>query len=244
VNILVTDFGAAVRGFFARFRHDPRKAKPVKDPEKVKDLLKKSALFAQLSEENLLEVIGHMESVKRPKGDVIVREGDEGDYYYILTKGLAEVSRKGKDGKREVLANLEAGAVFGEEALISYRKRNASVKMDTDGILLRLSKDAFMDYLQGAMVDWLCPMEAQKVVNSGAQWLDVTHSAKNRRDHLAGAVSMPLDEVRERARKLDKEKQYVCYCENGRRSAAAAFLLRQDGIKASVLRGGMKALSR
>jgi rhodanese-related sulfurtransferase len=45
-----------------------------------------------------------------------------------------------------------------------------------------------------------------------------------------------------RLNELDKETEYVCYCTTGRRSSAAAFLLVQNGYKASVLNGGVQVM--
>jgi len=41
---------------------------------------------------------------------------------------------------------------------------------------------------------------------------------------------------------LDVNGRYICYCENGRLSATAAFLMRQNGYQVSVLQGGLKGI--
>jgi rhodanese-related sulfurtransferase len=55
--------------------------------------------------------------------------------------------------------------------------------------------------------------------------------------HLPGAYNLPLQEVRLHAGRLDPTVHYVCYCNSGRRAAAAAHILTQIGIAASVLNG-------
>jgi rhodanese-related sulfurtransferase len=54
-------------------------------------------------------------------------------------------------------------------------------------------------------------------------------------------LNMPLNEIRNLVTKLEKEKQYIVYCQTGRRSSAAAFILVQKGFKAFVLEGGTRA---
>ncbi|NOT66665.1 MAG: hypothetical protein HOP06_11725 [Methylotenera sp.] len=55
------------------------------------------------------------------------------------------------------------------------------------------------------------------------------------------AINLPLDEIRKHARNLDPNKTYISYCQTGRRSSAAAFILVQSGFKAVVLKGGTRA---
>ncbi|HEY1181142.1 MAG TPA: rhodanese-like domain-containing protein [Rhodocyclaceae bacterium] len=42
---------------------------------------------------------------------------------------------------------------------------------------------------------------------------------------------------------MDKRREYIVYCQTGRRSAAAAFLLSQRGFKVALLDGGLRALA-
>ena len=59
-------------------------------------------------------------------------------------------------------------------------------------------------------------------------------------DHLAGALSLPLSEIRQLAKDLAPTKPYVLYCQTGRRSSAAAFILVQRGFDVVVLAGGTR----
>ena len=74
-----------------------------------------------------------MEEFPVKKGEVVIKQGDDGDYYYIIRRGVAKVSRTTKSGESIVIAELKVGNAFGEEALVSDVKRNASVTMDCDG---------------------------------------------------------------------------------------------------------------
>ena len=71
-----------------------------------------------------------------------------------------------------------------------------------------------------------------------AQWLDVRLPSEFKDGHLEGAINMPLIMLRARLNTLDAQHRYICYCDSERRSSVAAFILRQNGISAGVLRGG------
>lgn len=217
-------------------------------PEKKEMLIGKiqqSDLFKDLPVENIEEMLRQMETVAVSGGDAIIKQGDEGDYYYLLVEGLAEVRRKGdEDAEAKVVAELDEPKGFGEEALISNAKRNATIMMKTDGVVMRFSKDAFSDYVKEPILDWYSAAQAQKEIGAGAKWLDL-RDEEAAQQHLPGAIEIPIDDVREQAaEKLEKEKLYICYCDNGRISSSGAFVLKQMGYNAGVLRGGLQSLKR
>jgi rhodanese-related sulfurtransferase len=209
------------------------------------DKIKQSELFKNLPSENLEQVFAHMETVEIREGDTVIREGDEGDYYYLLVKGAASVTRRlHPEGKPQVVAQLTEPTGFGEEALISNAKRNATITMATDGTVMRLSKDAFNDYVKEPLITWISPKDAQDKVAKGAKWIDVRDPEDVRQSHLHGSLSIPMADLRNRMGDLDKNTLYVCYCQNGRLSSTAAFLLRQRGFNVGALRGGLQSLQR
>jgi len=81
-------------------------------------------------------------------------------------------------------------------------------------------------------------------VQGGAAWLDVRYPSEYRCDRLPGALNVPLNEVRNSFSALDAAREYVVYCQSGRRSSAAAFLFAQRGFKVSLLEGGLWAAGR
>src|SRR5438034_188865 len=139
----------------------------------------------------------------------------------------------------DLLADLKSGDAFGEEALVSEARRNATVTMKTDGALLRLSRKDFAELLREPLLHRLSAEEARDKIARGAQWVDVRYPSEYQYDKLAGAINIPLSEIRNAFGVLDKGKEYVLYCQSGRRSAAAAFLLAQRGYRAFVLSGGL-----
>lgn len=202
-----------------------------------------SPAFKALPAANIEKLSGRMEKLPVKAGQAIIQQGDDGDYYYVIESGKAKVSRQSETGLRQDLAELGPGTPFGEEALISDAKRNASVTMLTDGVLLRLAKKDFIELLREPLLNWVTQPEALTKVKSGkGKWLDVRHVTEYQHARVPGALLCPLHELRNRANTLDKDVEYICYCKTGRRSSAAAFLLSQRGIKAFVLKGGLQTL--
>ena len=192
--------------------------------------------FKNLPPANIKELLDRMETVNVHKGDTIVQQGEAGDSFYVLTDGEAQVTRTIE------LAQLKAGASFGEESLVSGGQRNASITMMTDGVLMKLSKQDFDHLLKEPMLNRVSPEEAKLRALKGDIWLDVRHASEYHHSSLPKANNIPLHEIRMRMDELDKNKQYICYCNTGRRSSAAAFILAQAGYRVSVLNGGVRVM--
>lgn len=197
-------------------------------------------VFAQLPPARIEELLQRFERVSARKGETVVREGDEGDYYYVIESGRCRVERV-VGGVKVVVADLTSGDAFGEEALASDARRNATVAMATDGELLRLGKRDFDELLREPLLHRVSLAEGLERVARGAQWIDVRYPSEYRYDRLQGAVNVPLSEVRNSFAALDPDRELVVYCQSGRRSSAAAFLLAQRGFHVTVLDGGLWA---
>lgn len=198
----------------------------------------KNGPLANLPMANVNDLLQRIEAIAVWADDVIIREGEDGDYYYLIDSGRAKVTRH-VGGVDMLLADLKAGDVFGEEALVSGGKRNATVTMRSNGVLLRLSRQDFLALLQEPLLHKLTYEQAKQAVEQGAVWLDVRHPPEYRYDRLPGAMNVPLNDVRNAIGVLDRDKKYIAYCQSGRRSAVAAFILAQAGYDVQVLQGGL-----
>lgn len=195
--------------------------------------------LSQLSPDHVNELVGHFERIKVKKNQIILHEGDEGDYYYVIEAGRCEVTRSVSGAELRV-AELKSGDAFGAEALVTGEPRNGTVTMKTDGALWRLLKPDFIEYLQKPLLHAIDRVEAERRVAEGkALWIDVRYPAEFGQDGLNGALNIPLNEIRSAFGVLDKRKEYIVYCQSGRRSLSAAFLLSQYGLKAFWLEGGL-----
>jgi rhodanese-related sulfurtransferase len=198
----------------------------------------KNGPLAHLPMANISALLQRIEAIGVWTGDVIIREGDDGDFYYLIDSGRAQVTRR-VGGADMVLAELKAGDAFGEEALISDAKRNATVTMKSNGVLLRLGRQDFLELMQEPLLHKVSYEQAMQAVAQGAVWLDVRHPPEYRYDRLRGAMNVPLNDIRNAVGVLDRSKKYIAYCQSGRRSAAAAFILAQAGYDVQVLDGGL-----
>lgn len=204
----------------------------------------KSPTFKNLPPANIEQLLDKLEPIKVHAGQVIIRQGDPGDYFYMIDQGNALVTRQAGDEEEESieLAELSEGRAFGEAALISDKPRNATVSMMSDGILLRLSKADFLTLLNEPNVRWIDYDAAQALIPAKAKWLDIRLVNEYAEGHLPGAINIPVQQLHRRSRDLDRHIAYICYCDSGRRSSAASFILKQHGLEAYVLRGGIESL--
>ena len=205
-------------------------------------ILLQNGAFHRIPPANLQAVFLRMQRMNHVAGDVIIRQGDEGDYFYVIVEGRCVVSREtplNREGIR--LAELGKGESFGEEALISGARRNATVSMLTDGSLMRLGKDDFTTLLNEPMLQWVDYEQARQVVAGGGTWIDVRLPSEFEHCHLEPSLNVPLYFIRLKLKTLDPSVRYVVVCDNGRRSSAAAYILNERGFDACVLRGGIGA---
>lgn len=201
-----------------------------------------SRAFLQVPAANIQAMFMRIQEVPVQAGDVIIKQGDDGDYYYIIKHGRCKVTRTSKSNTQLTLATLKDGDAFGEEALLSDAKRNANIIMETDGALMRLSKEDFNSLLKEPMLSWVTNSEAENMVAAGdTLWLDVRLDSEHKNNGIPGSINVPLFMLRMKADSLDPSKKYILYCDTGRRSSAGAFLLSERGITAYCLKGGLQA---
>jgi len=204
-------------------------------------VLLQTRAFQKIPPSNIQAIFMRMQQIVYSAGDIIIHQGDEGDFFYVLTAGQCAVTREtplNRDGIR--LAELNVGDTFGEEALISSNKRNATVSMLTEGSVMRLSKDDFHDLLKEPTIDKVDYKGAHEIVSEGGQWLDVRLPSEFSESHESEAINIPLYFIRLKLSTLDPETRYVVYCDTGRRSSAATFILSEKGFNACVLEDGIK----
>ena len=203
-----------------------------------------NGVFSMLPPANIEAMFARMTPLEVEAGQAIITQGQEGDYYYLIVQGIASVTRLKDPSLPPIeLAEIANGAGFGEEALASDTKRNATVTMKTAGQLLRLKKQDFIELLKAPIVSTIKRAEADAKVQAGAEWLDVRFESEFTYYHIESAISAPLHELRSTISQLDNTKEYIVYCQTGRRSSAAAFILAQFGFKAVVLEGGTRSSS-
>lgn len=192
---------------------------------------------------NIERMFMRFEQIEVKAGDVIVREGDAADYFYVIKDGTCAVSKRTDQGDA-VVAYLVRGDTFGEDALLTNSTRNATVAMKTDGKLMRLSSRNFTEVLKPPVVDWVTPGQASILVRQGALVVDVRMPEEYEERAVKGALNVPLYVLREKAQEFERGRKVVVYCNTGERSAAAAFILGKIGVPVFALQGGLSAMVR
>jgi CRP-like cAMP-binding protein len=196
--------------------------------------------FHRIPPANIQAIFLRMQRINYRDKDVVIKQGTEGDYFYVVVSGKCIVTRETPMNKEGIkLAELGPGDSFGEEALIAEAKRNATVTMSTDGTVMRLGKSDFQTLLNEPLLQWVDYEKAKEIVAHGGKWLDVRLPSEFQNFRIDDAVNIPLYFIRLKLNALDKNIQYVVCCDTGRRSSAAAYILCERGFDAFVLKDGL-----
>ena len=117
----------------------------ISNAERAKMLIRSVRLFRSLSEKDLNNIDSWTEIVEFEPGEMILREGEIGDFMYIVLDGSVEIFVADEDGKIVILAELTKGNYFGEQALLpdGSGKRNANARANYRATLIRVAKKYF-----------------------------------------------------------------------------------------------------
>ncbi len=204
-------------------------------------MMLQSELFSRIPMANIHQLFALLEPIEFNTGDVVIKQGDPGEHYYIISEGRCAVSRKPSPQSKDIkLAELKVGDSFGEEALISESTRNATVTMITNGVLMQLAKDTFVELVKNPTLQSLKFDEAEALVNEGsAKWLDVRFPNEHKESSIEGSINYTLNSLRLHIDKLDPSLIYILYCDSGGRSSTGTFLLAERGFDVTYLEGGL-----
>lgn len=213
----------------------------VEDYVWIKKLLE-SKLFFKIPPINIRKILKKFSEVNVNKNEVIIKEGDEGTCCYLVKSGKAKVFVDAA-GEQPV-ADLGPGSVFGEDALVTENRRNASVIMSTDGVLMRLEKMDFYQLLTQPAVTSVTSANVDELLKSGAELLDVRTQGEYELSHLPKSLNLPLQLVYLKSKILDKNKLYITCSSTEERARAAAYFLTEQGFKAYALQTGIGAIDK
>ena len=115
---------------------------PDDDPAHV---LSAVPLFAGLDRVALAKLAAHFEHVRFGPGEIVFREGDPGDAFYVVLHGaFSDYVGSPDTGVDRRLATRGRGATFGDIALLSNRPRSTTVRADAAAEALRLERGRFL----------------------------------------------------------------------------------------------------
>ena len=113
----------------------------IKQDTKVQSL-RNATLFEDLSKKHLTELARRSEDVDVPAGNVLCKEGERGDQFFVIVEGQADVKRKGRK-----IASRGPGEFVGEMALVEDVPRTATVTAKTPLRVFVLTRQSFLRLL-------------------------------------------------------------------------------------------------
>jgi CRP-like cAMP-binding protein len=122
--------------------------KSEEDIQLIAKAVKANFLFQHLNEAQVKQVYDVMKRVTVKKGDVVIRQGDEGDWFYVVEDGELSVTIQAGDGPPMHILNYttdggKTNPCFGELALMYSKPRAATVTAETDGSLWAMDRRSF-----------------------------------------------------------------------------------------------------
>jgi alkyl hydroperoxide reductase subunit AhpC len=106
--------------------------------------------FPRLSKAALARASNRLQTMRFRMGDVVIRQGDEPDRFYIVADGEVDVVRHTAEGADVPLATLRRGEVFGEIGILEETRRTADVRARSDVEVLALDWRDFKDLLDAS----------------------------------------------------------------------------------------------
>ena len=130
-----------------------------------------------LTEEQLIAATAQSENVKFAPGQIVFRQGDPADKFYIITKGQVDVLRQDeKTGQEIQVARLSEGQYFGEIGILGNTGRTATIKAVSQVECLALNRDVFKEM----------------IASSSAAYKDVDVVLRRRLVHLGAIQGLPI----------------------------------------------------
>ena len=198
--------------------------------------LLRSKIFKTLPMSHIQEIVHCLERISVSTDEIIIKQGEPGDYYYIIDEGECTVVREPPGGLTDIhVADLTPGEGFGEESLMTGAARNATVRMKSDGHLLRMTRDDFHTWIEQPMVNEVSLDEALACVKRGGAWIDVRPPDQYLAGAFETALNIPLTLLRLECRKLSGKRRYIVCGGNNGRAAVGSLLLVQRGLHADCL---------
>ena len=110
--------------------------------------LREVPLFSEMDEQEVAGIRAIMQEMKFNAGQVIIRDGDIGDLFYVITEGYVEVSIRAADGQEVILHTAGPGSFFGELSKLTNEPRSARVRAVENVTTLALGRDDFFGFLR------------------------------------------------------------------------------------------------
>ena len=109
--------------------------------------LREVPLFSEMAADEVAGIRAIMDEMKFKPGQIIIREGELGGLFYVVTAGTVQVTITNADGEHIVLQEIEAGGFFGELSMLTNEPRSAQVRALDEVTVLALERQEFFEFL-------------------------------------------------------------------------------------------------
>ena len=113
------------------------------------DVERRAPLFAALDDEAGQALLAQMNSSRLERGDILFREGDQGDTLYVIGEGKVKLGRTSADGRENLIAILGPGEMFGELSLFDPGPRTMTATAVAETQLMGLGNDSLTALVTG-----------------------------------------------------------------------------------------------
>jgi CRP/FNR family cyclic AMP-dependent transcriptional regulator len=110
--------------------------------------LREVPLFSEMDEQEVADIRAIMQEMKFRTGQVIIREGEMGDLFYVITEGHAEILIRDANGAELILHEAGPGDFFGELSMLTNEPRSARIRAVDAVTTLALERDEFFEFLR------------------------------------------------------------------------------------------------
>lgn len=219
----------------------------MEEPEDWMSALLKSPIFQRLPAMNLQQVLMSLEDIEVKEGETIFKQGDLGEYFYLIKSGRCALTRKASEKAKEIkLLELRTNNTFGEDALLSGEPRSMTVTAMTHMLLTRIDKERFVKLIKEPALSYIDYPELLNECEQGhAIAIDIRSADAYKKSHVEGSRNIPFFSLRLSLKDLSQEaKKVIIICDDGQISKAAAFVLIKSRVDAVILQGGMQNLPK
>jgi CRP-like cAMP-binding protein len=115
--------------------------------QKLITQLKESFLFRGLPDEDLVTVARKADTHSIKQGEVLIRQGDEGDSLFMIHEGWVKIVTQDSKGEELIINKCGPGETIGEMALLDQAPRSATVVALSDAQVLELRREDFLEIL-------------------------------------------------------------------------------------------------
>jgi small-conductance mechanosensitive channel len=126
----------------------PHVEKATRDDHRLMTELRQVDFLRGLTEQELNMLVPSVQVREYGAGETIVRQGDEGDSFYIIRRGTVEVLVQAADGSNRRVAEMGPPSFVGEAALMTGQPRNATNRAKTDVELIEIDREGFTRLFQ------------------------------------------------------------------------------------------------